>query len=89
MILWVVFISSPSIIFTAYLINKLKEILASQYGIFIDQNLYWVILFISMWITMSVTSKNVLKQAFSRKDVQRQAEIEKESGGEDEPDQGK
>lgn len=63
-ILWVVFVSCPSILLAGYLVYKIKETLVTN-GVSINENIYWLVLFLVMWLVMFLTSKKVLKEVFS------------------------
>jgi len=67
MILWVLFVSSPTIILVCYLVYKLRQILIAEYG----TTGYWVILFFAMWAAMILSSKRVLKELFSQGENER------------------
>ena len=64
-ILWTLFVSSPTIIFACYLVYKLKEILIAEYGISISETAYWLILFFVMSAAALLSSKRILKEIFS------------------------
>jgi hypothetical protein len=63
--LWIIFISCPSILLAGYAVYKIKEILLVN-GISINENIYWLILFFTMWAAMFLSSKRVLKEFFSK-----------------------
>lgn len=65
-ILWIMLVSSPSIILAGYAVYKAKEILLAKYGISINENIYWLILFSIMWAAMWLSSKRILKEIFSK-----------------------
>jgi len=61
---WIIFISCPSIILTGYIVYKVKEILLRN-GFSINEYIYLIILFTTMWIAMWISSKKILKEVFS------------------------
>tara|TARA_R110000782_G_scaffold252352_2_gene340132 strand:+ start:3710 stop:3958 length:249 start_codon:yes stop_codon:yes gene_type:complete len=65
-ILWIIFISCPSILLAGYVVYKIKEILLIN-GVLINEYIYWLILFFTMWAVMLLTSKKILKEVFSTK----------------------
>lgn len=67
MFLWVFFVSMPSIVASGYVVYKIRSFLSMSYGFDVEENVYWAILFTTMWVTMYLTSKNVLKE-FERKE---------------------
>jgi hypothetical protein len=64
-IVWIIFISCPSIILTGYAVYKIKEVLLIN-GVPINENIYWLILFFAMWAAMWLSSKRILKELFLR-----------------------
>ena len=64
-IVWVAFISCPSIILAGYLVYKFKELLVNN-GIMIDNTIYCLILFLVMWAAMWLTAGKILKAIFSK-----------------------
>ncbi len=65
-ILWIMFISAPSVILSGYAVYKLREILFINYGIAINDSAYWPVLFFTMWAVLWLSSKRILKKVFSR-----------------------
>jgi len=64
---WIIFISCPSIILTGYVVYKIKEMLFIN-GVTINETIYWLILFFAMWAAMWLSSKRILKEVFSPRD---------------------
>lgn len=62
---WIIFISCPSIILAGYVVFKVKEMLSAN-GILINQTIYWLILFFFMWAAMWLSSRKILKEIFSK-----------------------
>jgi hypothetical protein len=64
-ILWTIFISVPSIIIVGYAVYKVKELLF-QYGFSINENIYWIILFVAMLLAMWISSMRVFRYLFPK-----------------------
>jgi len=64
-ILWVLFISCPSILLAGFVVYKINEKLHDS-GVYIDQNVYLIVLFISMWLAMLLSSKKIFIIVFRR-----------------------
>jgi hypothetical protein len=64
-ILWIIFVSVPSIILAGYAVYKVNEVLLTKYGISINENVYWLTLLFAMWAALWLSSRRILKAIFS------------------------
>ena len=65
-LLWVAFVSVPSILASGYVVYRLKEYLVSQ-GLLVNQGIYTLTLFVVMWVAMWATSRRARRSIFPPK----------------------
>jgi hypothetical protein len=58
-LVWLAFVSAPSMVLVGYAVYKMKEIFEVKYGVLIDDSLYGFILLFAVYGSTWITSKRL------------------------------
>lgn len=61
-ILWALFVSAPSMIAMAYVMQWMREAISSTYGIEISDDSYWPVAVFMIWVAMVLSSRRIYKE---------------------------
>ena len=66
MLLWIIFVTAPSIIVSGYVVYEARGWLSEFYLIEISDDVYGYVLLVVMILAMKVSSNRILKQFFPK-----------------------